>query len=33
LNPVVYTAGDIQAQANTIKDDEERRMAELAFMF
>ncbi|TEB33326.1 hypothetical protein FA13DRAFT_1773062 [Coprinellus micaceus] len=32
LNPVVYTAGDIQAQANTIKDDEERRMAELAFM-
>ncbi|KAJ3497447.1 hypothetical protein NMY22_g19696 [Coprinellus aureogranulatus] len=33
INPVVYTAGDIQAQANTIKDDEERRMAELAFMF
>lgn len=33
VNPVYYSGGDISAQANAIKNDEERRMAELAFMF
>lgn len=32
VNPVYYSGGDIHAQASTIKDDEERRMAELAFL-
>ncbi|KAF6754445.1 hypothetical protein DFP72DRAFT_370669 [Ephemerocybe angulata] len=32
VNPVYYSGGDIQEQAATIKDEEERRMAEMAFL-
>jgi len=32
VNPAFYSGGDIQAQTAAIEDDEERRMAEMAFL-
>ena len=33
VSPTIYTAGDIQAAAGAIQDDESRRLCEAAVMF